>query len=68
MTDKKKRIVCEDGWNCDPECPYLKPSENTNDVKGKCGLTGNDLDWYDWYLADCESEEYKNLDVYLQTR
>ena len=48
-------LVCEDGWHCDPECTFLKPSGN-DDVDGKCLQDGSDLDWHDFFIANCVNQ------------
>lgn len=53
MTNPVERVVMPDGWHCDPECPYLKPDSDPTNVFGKCSLSGNSLDWHDWYIAEC---------------
>ena len=51
------RLVMPDGYHCDPECPHLRPDADTTNVFGKCALSGKDLDWHDWYVADCVEKE-----------
>lgn len=52
-------IVSEDNIHCDPSCPYLFRL-NPNDVyslDARCTLTGEDLMWYDFWIAECEESK-----------
>lgn len=53
----KTGLIEEDGWHCDPACPHLLPSKTVGDVYGKCLLKNVDLDWYDYYIAQCNQVE-----------
>jgi len=47
-------VVCEDGIHCG-DCPYLEPyGDYERDLTAKCNLTGNDLMWYDYWIAECD--------------
>ena len=50
-----------DLW-CDPQCPHLQTGKG---VSGICKLNGADLDFYDWYLADCVKGENCDHDCEL---
>ena len=45
-------VVCSDGVHC-CDCPHLKPYGESNDLTAKCDLTGNDLLWHDYWIAEC---------------
>ena len=47
-----KPAVCEDGWHCDPKCPFLKDPSNDR-LNGTCTKSGNELTWHDYYIAEC---------------
>jgi hypothetical protein len=47
-------VVCSDGVHCG-DCPHLKPYGAESDLTAKCGLTGNDLMWHDYWIAECDT-------------
>ena len=52
VTPSAKPLVCYDGWHCDPQCSFLK-HQSKDKLDGRCIKTGNELGWYDYYIADC---------------
>ena len=49
-------VVCPDGVHCG-ECPQLQPYGDQKDLQAKCGLTGKDLMWHDYWIAsECYQE------------
>ena len=47
----KAPLVCEDGWHCEPQCPFMYHKKEI----GMCRIHG-ELDWYDYYIAACVKE------------
>ena len=48
-----KPLVCEDGEHCEPDCPFLKENPSVEVLQATCAKSGAELDWYDYWLADC---------------
>ena len=58
-----KPIICKDGIHCGSDCPNLKLYGDVYDLTAKCALSGNDLMWHDYWIAECDvSMEAKNED------
>ena len=51
-------VVCSDGIHCG-DCQHLKPYGAENDLTAKCDLTGNDLMWHDYWIAECDTHNVK---------
>jgi len=45
-------VVSKDGIHCG-ECTYLSEYGNEDDLTAKCELTGNNLIWHDFWIAEC---------------
>lgn len=45
-------LLCDDGWHCDPDCPFLFDRDGQK-IDGECTKLGITLDWYDYYIAAC---------------
>jgi len=44
-----KPVICEDGIHCG-ECPNLRDYDDS----ATCSLTGNELSWHDFWIAECD--------------
>jgi len=53
-----KPVVCKDGIHCGGYCPYLNPYGEDEDLTAKCRMTGNDLMWHDYWIADCHDNNH----------
>ena len=56
---KEDAIPCDDGVHCDGECPFLAPYGDEYSITAKCNLTGEDLMWYDYWVATGCGEKVK---------
>ena len=43
--------------HCDPECPFLEIQGEVYDLAAKCRLTGEELFYYDYFMAACDPVE-----------
>jgi len=50
-----KPIICDDGIHCG-ECLNITPYGQQEDLTAKCALSGNDLQWHDYWIAECDTE------------
>ena len=47
-------VICEDDVHCGCHCPNLMTKQNGDiEYVGVCVLTGNDLMWHDYWIAEC---------------
>ena len=49
--------MCSDGMHCDGECPHLKIFGQEMDLTAKCDISGNDLMFHDYWIAECEADK-----------
>ena len=49
-----KPIICKDKIHCSGDCPNLVPDGGCCSIDATCKLTGNDLMWHDYWVAECD--------------
>ena len=54
--NNKQFVVHSDRIHCG-DCPHLKPYGAEIDLTAKCDVTGNELMWHDYWVAECDPEK-----------
>ena len=49
-----KPIICKDKIHCGGDCPNLNAYGDEYDFTAKCVLSGKDLMWHDYWIAECD--------------
>ncbi|HRO65891.1 MAG TPA: hypothetical protein PKU78_06715 [Candidatus Dojkabacteria bacterium] len=63
----KEPIRTFDDFWCS-NCPYLKDiSDPENTLRGKCSLVNVELEWYDYWIAECLNEGLTDLPEIINT-
>jgi hypothetical protein len=57
LKDAPHHAFAVNGIHCAPRCPNLQPYDNPNDLTARCTLTGHDLIWHDYWVAECAVPE-----------